>query len=260
MASVAGPCDSNAWLPDAVERLADLLGSAPGPKWIPRILRGSGALGLGGCWVYAASAMATTFLVQTVHERTGDILDDVEVTTSHWRWDGVEDPGPTDFETVESRLDGFWTAIAGQRSQDIEVLEHRWYPMPASPPNPAIRVTPSGIPGTSIQGALPPQVASTLTFVTDVRRRWGRFYIGGLTLLSLSSTGRLAPGARTTIIDAAEAAFVNSSPVWRVQVYGAGMTPESLPVRQVMVDDVFDIQRRRRYEVVLARNTADLDT
>lgn len=260
MAAIQGPCDSNAWLPDAVERLADLLGSAPGPSWIPRILRRGGALGLGGCWVYASTPMATTYLVQTVHERFGDLLDDVEVTTTHWRWDGEGDPGPTDFETVESRLDGFWTAIIGIRSPWVRVSEHRWYPMPPSAPNPAIRVTPVSITGESTSPTLPPQVASTITQITDVRRRWGRFYIGSLSSAAMTAVGRLTASARQTIAEAGEAAFVNSSPVWRLQVYGQGMTPESLPVREVMVDDVFDVQRRRRFEVVMGRTRLPLDT
>lgn len=213
-------------------------------------------------YVYTVGVPAT-YLVQTVHERTGAIAvaDDVEVTTTHWRWDGSGDPGPSDFAIVEARLDGFWDAIKAGRTTNITVREHRWYPavVPPGSPGPTLHVTASGIVGTSTASLLPPQVATTLTFITDVRRRWGRFYIGGLTTVLNSSSGRVNAGDCSEIAVAGAEAFFNSATNWRVQVFGAP-TPNSLPVRSVRVDDVWDIMRSRRYGGATVRETRTLDT
>lgn len=212
-------------------------------------------------YVYCIGVPAT-YLVQTVHERSGveAVTDDVEITTSHWRWDGAGDPDASDFLVVEARLDGFWEEIKTARHTSVTVREHRWYPavVPPGSPGPAIHVTASGIVGTNTQNLLPPQVATTLTFITDVRRRWGRFYIGGLTTALNSSAGRLNGSDVSSICAAGAEHFFNSATNWRVQVFGAP-TPNSLPVRSVRVDDVWDIIRSRRYGGSLTRVTNTLD-
>lgn len=211
--------------------------------------------------VYTAK-VPTTYLVQTVHERTPPYADDVEVTTTHWRWEGTGDPDGSDFTVVEDRLDDFWTAIAYLRTTGIRTREHRWYPVdPApGPPNPTVRIAPSVIVGTVTSNALPPQCAITVTFITDVRRRWGRFYIGGLSTPTLgTNTGRVSNDQADGIADAAGAAFFNSAANWKVQVYGGG-SPSSLPVRSIRVDDVFDVQRRRRNDLAMHRATRTLDS
>lgn len=213
-------------------------------------------------YVYTVGVPAT-YLVQTIHERTGAIAvaDDVEVTTSHWRWDGTGDPDASDFLTVEARLDGFWDDIKAARTTNITVREHRWYPavVPPASPGSAIHITASGIVGTSTANLLPPQIATTLTFITDVRRRWGRFYIGGLTTTLNNASGRLNAGDCAEIAVAGAAAFFNSATNWRVQVFGQP-TPNSLPVRSVRVDDVWDVMRSRRYGGATVRETRTLDT
>jgi hypothetical protein len=60
------------------------------------------------------------------------------------------------------------------------------------------------------------------------------------------------------IVEAGAVAFFNSATNWRVQVFGAP-TPNSLPVRSVRVDDVYDVMRSRRYGGTLIRETRTLD-
>lgn len=254
-ATWAGPCFVGLAFHEAA------YGPAPfGKRYACFSLAGGGA----GPYSYVyCIGVPATYLVQTVHERSGAeaVTDDVEITTTHWRWDGSGDPGPTDFATVEARLDGFWTEIAGGRSNTVTVREHRWYPavVPPASPGPTIHSTASGVVGTSTQPLLPPQVATTLTFITAVRRRWGRFYIGGLTTAMNSSAGRLNASDVTSIADAGAEHFFNSATNWRVQVFGAP-TPNSLPVTSVRCDDIFDIIRSRRYGTALTRTTRTLDT
>lgn len=222
-------------------------------------LSGGGAGPYG--YVYCIG-VAATYLVQTIHERVGaaPVTDDVEVTTTHWRWDGAGDPAESDFEIVTDRLDSFWDALNPYRVNSISIREHRWYPavVPPASPGPAILVTSSIVGPGGGSGVLPPQVASTITFITDVRRRWGRFYIGGINSLQNTTSGRVAADFVSGVADAGEAAFANTAANWKIQVFGAP-TPNSLPVRQVRVDDVFDIIRSRRYGGALQRETRDLD-
>jgi hypothetical protein len=210
--------------------------------------------------IYTIS-MAATYLVQTVHERSGSYVDDVEVNTTHWRWDGVGDPDESDFAVVTDRLHDFWDAISYLRTTGIAVREHRWYvadPAPG-PPNPTILITPDVIAGTSSSKPLPPQASITLTQTTDVRQRWGRFYIGGLTTDTLGTgTGRVLNDQVDAIADAAHDAFQNTAANWRIQVFGTP-TPHSLPVRSIRCDDVFDVQRRRRNDLTGYRNDQSLD-
>jgi hypothetical protein len=216
---------------------------------------------LGTVSIIYTVGIASTYLVQTVHERSGGYADDVEVTTTHWRWDGGSDPVGTDFGIIESRLSAFWTAIAYLRTTGIATREHRWYVAdPASgPPNPSIRLTPDVVIGSSTSKPLPPQCAITVTQMSDVRRRWGRFYIGGLTVDALGTgSGRVHSDQVDAISAAAGDAFANSADHWKIQVFGGG-SPRSLPVRSVRVDDVFDVQRRRRNDLALHKATTSLD-
>lgn len=259
---IGGPCDSNAWIPDAVERIIDDLAALGFDQGIARYInRSVFPSALQGCFVYGM-AVPATYLVQTIHSRSGGVgvSDDVEVTTTHWRWDGAGDPDGSDFETVMDRMDGFWTAIAGLRHPSIRVSAYRWYPAVTGGggPGPAIYVKDVNIPGTGSGNLLPPQISTTLTQITDVRRRWGRFYIGGLIADYNTANGRFDGGAMTVIADEAQEAFLNTALNWRLQVFG-DPSPNSLPVREIRVDDVWDVIRSRRYDVTLLRETRSLD-
>lgn len=216
---------------------------------------------LGSFAIIYTIGVAATYLVQTVHERTGSYADDVEVTTTHWRWSPGADPAGSDFEVVTDRLHDFWTAITAYRTTGVAVREHRWYvadPAPG-PPNPTLLVTADAIAGSSGSKPLPPQCAVTVTQMTDDRRRWGRFYIPGLTVDVLAvGSGRLIADVADDLATQAGLAFANSHINWKLQVFGSG-SPASLPVRNVRVDDVFDIQRRRRSSMALHRATVSLD-
>lgn len=194
---------------------------------------------------------AGTYLIQTVHDRFAG--QDTAVTTFHYRWSGGGDPDATAFGLVETRLNAFWTAIKAYRTSLVTGGEHRWYG-PFDAPGPhgdAIRVTPVTTPliGTATSG-LPQQVACSVTEMTDVRRRWGRFYIP-----CLASTVLASPDASglfsTTFVNAVSAAadtnFSQTLTDWRLVVFGAP-TPTSLEVRSIRVDSVPDVIRRRRWD------------
>lgn len=244
---VPAPCAFGA----AVEYVTGLFGPpAPGNRYTCiqfGIPEGPPVLAL----VKEVPLLAGTYLVQTVHNRGQN--QDVAVTTSHWRWAASEDPVDTDFEIVESRLDGFWSALAAYRTTLYTDGEYRWYG-PFEAPGPmgeAIRVVASAdVAGTANLTGMPQQVACSFTEITDVRRRWGRFYIPGLvvgTMVTNAVDGLFSAGFIDVVADAGEAAFIQSNPNWRLVVFGAPL-PTSLEVRSIRVDTVPDVIRRRRWD------------
>ena len=244
---VPAPCELNI----AVDYLTFLFGPpAPGNRYVclqlPQIPNGP-ILAL----VKEVPLLAGTYLLQDIHVRAQN--QDVAVNTFHWRWDGAEDPGPTDFEIIESRLNGFWADLVAVRTTMVTAGEYRWYGPADAPPSAwgeSIRVvTATGHPGTATSG-LPQQVACSLTEITDVRRRWGRFYIPCLaasTLLTSDPAGLFTDTFMTTVVEAAAEHFVQSAENWRLVVFGSPL-PTSLEVRDVRVDKVPDVIRRRRYD------------
>lgn len=235
----------------AVDYVTGLFGPpAPGNRYtcsgLPRI----GPLVLASL-VREVPLLAGTYLIQTVHDRTAG--QDTAVTTFHYRWSGTGDPDATAFAAVETRLNGFWTALKSYRTSMVTGGEHRWYGPRDTPGNwgEAIRVTPVTTPliGTAT-GGLPQQVACSVTEVTDVRRRWGRFYIPCLaqtTIASNEAAGTFSSTFVAAVATAADTAFAQSVTDWKLVVFGAP-TPTSLEVRRIRVDTVPDVIRRRRWD------------
>lgn len=192
-----------------------------------------------------------TFLIQTVHDRTAN--QDSAVTTFHYRWNSEDDPVDADYALVEARLNGFWTALKSYRTSLVTGGEHRWYGPFDAPGNhgEAVRVTPVTTPliGTATSG-LPQQVACSVTEITDVRRRWGRFYIPCLSsgvLATPDAAGLFSSTFINAVSAAADTAFSQTLAEWTLSVFGVP-TPTSLPVRSIRVDSVPDVQRRRRWD------------
>jgi hypothetical protein len=190
-----------------------------------------------------------TYLVQCVHIRGAS--QDVAVTTHHWRWEGAGSPGPTDFAAVETRLNTFWDAIKAYRTTIEASREIRWYGPRTEPGiwGEAARVTTqtTGL-GTATAG-LPLQVSCALTQRTDVRRRWGRFYIPNLAATTI--TASTTPVFTSTFVNAvatAAATLLGTDVGEFAPVVFGTPEPTSLPVRAISVDIIPDIQRRRRYE------------
>lgn len=222
----------------------------------PYILRRLPIIPAAMCLVYP-SLMAATYLSQVVVDRQAG--EDVAVITHHWRWDGVGDPDESDFETIEDRIRAFWTAIQDLIAGTYTARDIRWYladPDPG-PPNPAILVSDINITGSGGSSPLPPQVACTVSERNDVRRRWGRFYIPGLCEASNEGTGRVAAATRAQIAGAAANLCDQTNANWKAVTFGAP-SPRSLQIRAVVVDDIWDVQRRRRYEQVGGRDIIDV--
>jgi hypothetical protein len=159
-------------------------------------------------------------------------------------------------DAFNARWATMFTSISNPISTRVACYEHRFYNLPAtSGPmgDPAFTTEhPTMVGLGSAATEMAPQVAATVTFQTAIRRRWGRIYLGGL-VAALSVSGRI-DASSVGVIGAAFRTFAaglisDSLPlvIW----HRASWTPE--PVTIISMDDVFDVQRRRRYDSAVTR-------
>lgn len=204
--------------------------------------------------------------VQVVFTR--DDGDDVCVNT--WDWlnttsDAIDYTWTdSDFTSLEGKLSTFYTALGGSGpniwAPGVHLYQYRWYRMPSSgtaaDPAPPVRIT---TPDVDIGGglnALPHQCAITVTKQLPSKRHWGRVYLGPLNpnvLGTLSHSGSLDGDKASDIADAAETLLTDARDAdYRMLVYDrAHMVGQG--VTGVRVDNVIDIQRRRRQQVSITR-------
>jgi hypothetical protein len=152
-----------------------------------------------------------------------------------------------DYTTVEGQLDLFDSSIRTMGMSGHKVSQYIWHRVGSgvSKPNPAERVTdrPGALAWTGGPG-LPAQCASSITFRTGVRRSWGRTY---LPLGANAMSGvRLGGGSVDTIAAAANALVTGLATADMHLVVVSAPLASSLNVEHVEVDNVPDIQRRRR--------------
>jgi len=196
-------------------------------------------------------------LAQVVFDRQNLSPDeDVALITMHWR--GAE-PGIPDSvvdmdEGMRGRaVDKIMSALNGVQNRitnKIMLREIRFYETapPGQGPGPAISVYVRTWAGTAVDSPLPPQVACSVTWQTDKRKNWGRFYLPGLATPSLSPTGRFLDTTIAQIADAfaplADRGSLESETlcVWSPteQTHHDPQLPR--------VDDVPDVIRSRRFK------------
>jgi hypothetical protein len=161
-----------------------------------------------------------------------------------------------DFTSVESAVQALFSSNAGMFSNQVRLVEHRWYRFGPSigAPNPPVRVTTLGTPlaGTATSAWIH-QVGCTVTLRTALRRHWGRIYLP-IADLNFGANGQgtaadvdgIAAAARTMLLAPGTAQGVTPI-VWdRARKIGFGVTA-------IEVDSVPDIQRRRRPRTVFYR-------
>lgn len=145
-------------------------------------------------------------------------------------------------------------------SSDVKLDQVRLYNLPAtSGPlgDPAFTIS-FGTPGSGSPSAtLPPQCAVTVTWLTSSRRHWGRIYLGGF-VNTLCSNGRVEEGNLSTIADQ----FQSFGQALRDAGIGIVVWDRTswtaYDVQELQMDDVWDVQRRRRYSNPLFRNHRDI--
>lgn len=212
---------------------------------------------------------------------SGGVTEDVAVMTFHF----LKTASPTlpwsetDPASIEDDLTTLWAGLAPSYTNIITSDQYRWYRdgpayyelIPEEDPyryqpigdNPAFRVTEVSTPGTASASALPPQLAVSVTEKTGVRGSWGRFYLpnpqlsvcdvqGRVDVTWLSSVIALLGTFYGTLKAAGTPVVVFSiQKPERPKKNGSMMGPEqakALEIKEIVLDNVFDVIRRRRWE------------
>lgn len=171
---------------------------------------------------------------------------------------------------VRARINTFGVAIAPYCSSAQAFLEVRGYRMRFNPVGDLTRpfldtgtpvyVNPftQAMSGTPL---VPYQVAPTVTFRTAWPKHWGRIYLPTPGSAALDTNGRLTSTYRTTVGTAAKTFLGGLHDDGFYPVIPVGQLDKQpfhalLGVTQVVVDDVPDVQRRRRPKMPAARTIA----
>lgn len=167
-----------------------------------------------------------------------------------------------DFIQLESRLDTFWTAVGAYLATKTKLVQYRWYRIGPGvvKPNPAVRTITKNIAG-SVNSMLPPQISITVTEKTAVRRAWGRFYIPGIAYASTivdGLSGRITGACQGTIHAAALALYDGAAADDFLPVVYSKTKSKVYGVEKIQVDDLFDVQRPRRWDRPISRVVGDV--
>lgn len=165
-----------------------------------------------------------------------------------------------DLDHVRSAVSTMWSGLGHLFSADLQLLEVRYFM--AGPAfdhaSPLLRLDHFGAASGSSGHSLPPQVASTLTFITASRKHWGRMYWPAPGADQMAANGPSAGRFLLTFIQEMTAAFATLGgtlasnglvPVVYSRTGGAALTITALEM-----DDVPDVQRRRRFATVGQRS------
>lgn len=200
--------------------------------------------------------MPSVALLQSVFTRapTGGVSEDIALCTHHVRSDAAS-LDATEAARVEGFMSTFWSSLLPWLPSYVVLDQFRWYQLDTSGHTmgaPA-RVTDKNLIGslTAGENVLPPQVSVTVTEVSTARRRWGRFYVPGPLKSDLSgSDGRLKPTYVDALADNAELLYhnVNRSVGSEHFCTKPRLDGSFQLVSDIQVDNILDIQRRRRWE------------
>lgn len=179
----------------------------------------------------------------------------------------------TDYTTVESAFDTFWGAIKNQYAPSVKLAQYSWRPDgPEFRPKgtslaPTLRTVARSVVGTAPGEALPPQAAISVTETTaakftvedvegvgtQLRNRWGRFYLPAPATIACDD-GRVDPTAASQIANAAQTFYNACVAAQLIPVMYSPTTGHAWSVLEIHVDDIFDVIRSRRFITPLTRN------
>lgn len=158
----------------------------------------------------------------------------------------VTDEGRSDFA---GRFSSFWQSWDQYVSSKVVFRELRFYDvadLPGGLMGDPVKIHPFDAPGTSSSPALPPQDALSVTFRTQHRLQWGRFYLPGLTAIQMDPTGRPLRALCDEIATATHILTNRSGTGAALTVFSRKKWSHEDP-QLIQVDDVMDVIRRRRF-------------
>lgn len=207
--------------------------------------------------------MAKYNLVQCVFNRDDLSADeDVAVITMHIRQTVQNSPDILPITTqgrdaFANRVYAWWQIVHAHVTDKIEFHEMRFYDVPDTPGadmGDPVQINGVQNKGTSTSNALPPQCAISVTFKTDQRKTWGRFYIPGFTESALDATGRLQATICQEIADATHGLTDRSVTAGALTVFSRKGWTHHDP-QTIQVDDIVDVIRSRRFSMPKIRAT-----
>ncbi len=204
--------------------------------------------------------MPSVVLAHVVYDDLTDPSADTAITTHHFEAPGAA-PVAADYAGFSTEWNTFWTNISDRISNDIMQSEIRFYnisPTPGQNAGEAVSVDPLDRPGAEANFRLPPQVACSVTEETPIRRRWGRFYLPGFTVASVTENGRVSTNVVTDIADAAEDFYQAMFAANRPMIVLRDVDRTYQYVQSIRVDNVYDIIRRRRHSSTTVRAIRNL--
>lgn len=215
---------------------------------------------------------------------TSGVVQDPDMCTFHFLNLTADVPDDTwttgDYTTVETAFDNFWSAVRVRWSPEVKLSEYSWRADgPAFSPHgggfsPTLRLTPKSVAGSASTGdILPPQCAMTVTEVTSahytaygvgvpgsvpgtgrtqVRNRWGRFYLPTL-MNSEIADGRFTTAACAAVANAVQTMYNACVAADLIPVMYSPTTGNCWSIEEIRVDDLVDVVRSRRYVTPLTR-------
>jgi hypothetical protein len=217
--------------------------------------------------------------------RVEDLQSQDTADDCYFTWDVVNFTGGTidaswtesDYQTATDAMGLFVNTMRDRVATKYRFAEVRGYVMSFNPSWPGSAPTtkmspfvPSGQPdytrliginGGDSSGALPPQVASTVTEIVPRRANWGRQYFPGASRGQVDPlTGRWTPAFAGTLSLALHDAYValqNAElyPVVPTTSYNHQRVAALQNITNVRCDDIPDVQRRRRFQHALYIDT-----
>lgn len=165
-----------------------------------------------------------------------------------------------DYTAAEARFNTYLTAMLPYIRTGTTFSQYRWYRKSFADPiipnhrfndsGPPLRLTTIALSGASNAGIMPNQIAASFTEKTAWPRHWGRWYLPSLGA-TLDGYGRFT-GAQTGVWSNAAGALLNGLHDDELPLVVASTQADNvlsgylLGVNAIQVDDVPDVQRRRR--------------
>jgi len=207
--------------------------------------------------------MAEYNLVQLVFDRSGlSPNEDVAVITCHIRQVefGIPDVFPIGDQGRNDFINNvatWWAGVKGMMTTKITFREMRFYDVPGTAGvdmGDPVLVQAVQEPGTSSSQVLPPQLAVSVTYRTDKRKTWGRWYLPGITAAHLDPNGRLLAATADTLLNLHHTLTSRAASGGSLTVFSRKEWTHHDP-QLIQIDDIWDVIRSRRYREPHFRKT-----
>lgn len=120
--------------------------------------------------------MAHTYRLTVQYEDTSAVTENFAVTTHDWRYEPPQEPDATALDAIEAKMDAFFgdANVKNMIAGSVKVIGYKWAKLKddgTGQDGAQIRLTSKNLAFTGGNG-LPPQVACSVTEMTDVRKTY----------------------------------------------------------------------------------------